>query len=45
VKKFTKEEFKIIIALDEPSDKILRIIRKYGLKATISDKRRGNGEL
>ncbi len=41
VKKFTKEEFEIIIAVDEPSDKILRIIRKYGLKATISDKRRG----
>ena len=41
VKKLMSKGFEIIIAVDEPSDEILRIIREYGLKATISDKRRG----
>ena len=41
VKKLMSKGFEIIIAADEPSDEILRITRKYGLKATISDKRRG----
>jgi len=41
VKKLMTEGLEIIIAVDEPSDEILEIIRKYGLKATISDKRRG----
>lgn len=41
VKKLMSKGFEIIIAADEPSDEILKIIEKYGLKATISDKRRG----
>ena len=41
VKKLMAKGFEIIVAADEPSGEILRIIRKYGLKATISDKRRG----
>jgi len=45
VKKLMAKGFEIIVATDEPSGEILRIIRKYGLKATISDKRRGNGDL
>ncbi|RLI74798.1 glycosyltransferase family 2 protein [Archaeoglobales archaeon] len=41
VKKLMKEGFEIIIAMDEPNDELLRIVRRYTLKATISDKRRG----
>jgi len=41
VRKLTDRGFEIIIAADEPNDKILRIVREYGLKATISEKRRG----
>ncbi len=40
VKKLMDRGFEIIIAADEPNDEILRIIREYGLKTTISDKRR-----
>jgi len=41
VRNLTRKGFEVIIAADEPSNEILRIIRKYRLKATISDKRRG----
>jgi len=33
VKKLMVKGFEIVIAADEPSSKILRTIRKYGLKA------------
>ena len=41
VRNLTRKGFEVIIAADEPSNEILKIIRKYRLKATISDKRRG----
>lgn len=44
VKKLMNEGFEIIVAADKPSDELLRIIRKYGLKATISDERGESGE-
>jgi len=41
VKKLIKEGFEVIVAVDEPNEEILRIVREYGLKATISERRRG----
>lgn len=41
VKKLKEKGFEVIVAVDEPSDEILRIVREYDLKATISEKRRG----
>ena len=41
VKKLKKKGFEVIVAVDEPSDEILRIVREHDLKATISEKRRG----
>jgi cellulose synthase/poly-beta-1,6-N-acetylglucosamine synthase-like glycosyltransferase len=41
VKRLLNKGFEVVVAVDEPNDEILRIIRKYGLKATLSDKRRG----
>ncbi|WP_290723940.1 glycosyltransferase family 2 protein [Archaeoglobus sp.] len=36
-----KEGFDVILAVDEPEDDVFEIMRKYNLKATISEKRRG----
>ncbi|RLI83225.1 MAG: glycosyltransferase family 2 protein [Archaeoglobales archaeon] len=33
--------FEIVLAVDEPSDDLLRLIEEYGVKATLSDDRRG----
>ena len=41
VKKLKELGFEVIIAADEPNKELLEIIHRYGLKATISDKRRG----
>lgn len=41
VKKLKEKGFEVIVAVDEPSDEILRIVREHDLKATISEKRRG----
>ena len=41
VKKLKEKGFEVIVAVDEPSDEILRIVREHDLKATISGKRRG----
>ncbi|AIY89329.1 glycosyltransferase [Geoglobus acetivorans] len=35
------EGFEVILAVDEPDDELLQIIERYGLKATVSHKRRG----
>jgi len=41
VKKLIDMGFEVIVAADEPSKDVIEIIEKYGLKATISEKRRG----
>jgi len=41
VKKLISDGFEIIIAVDEPNEEILRIIKEYNLKHTVSNKRRG----
>lgn len=41
VKKLKEKGFEVIVAVDEPNDEILRIVREHDLKATISEKRRG----
>ena len=41
VKKLIHNGFEIIIAVDEPNEEILRIIKEYNLKHTVSNKRRG----
>jgi len=41
VKKLKDKVFEIVVAADKPNSELLKIIKKYGLKATISSKRRG----
>ncbi len=41
VKRLISNGFEIIIAVDEPNEEVLRIIKEYNLKHTISNKRRG----
>jgi len=41
VKKLIHNGFEIIIAVDEPNEEIIRIIKEYNLKHTVSNKRRG----
>ncbi len=41
IKKLKSLGYEIIISVDEPENDILRIIKDYNLKATISEKRRG----
>ena len=41
VRKLIEDGFEVIIAADEPSDELNGIIKKYGLKASVSEKRRG----
>ncbi|WP_456329832.1 glycosyltransferase [Archaeoglobus sp.] len=36
-----KNGFDIILAVDEPDENVLEIIRKYNIRATVSEKRRG----
>jgi len=41
VKKLKDKVFEIVVAADKPNSELLKIIKKYRLKATISAKRRG----
>ncbi len=41
VRKLLDMGFEVIIAADEPNERLKEIIRKYELKATLSEKRRG----
>ncbi len=41
LKRFSKGDFEVVIAVDDPEDKILEIIQGYGVKASISKERRG----
>lgn len=41
VERLKKEHFDIVVAADEPDEEVIKIINEYGLKATISEKRRG----
>ncbi len=41
VKDLLKLGYEVIVAADDPNEKVLRILRRYPVKATISKKRRG----
>lgn len=41
IKDLLRSGYEVVVAADEPSDELLRILNKYNIKATISDRRRG----
>ncbi len=41
VRRLKKEGFDIILAADEPDEEVMEVVRKYNIRATVSEKRRG----
>jgi len=41
IKELLKRGYEVVVAVDEPSENVLRILKSYPVKATVSNKRRG----
>ncbi len=41
IEELLRSGYEVVVAADEPSDELIRILNKYDIKATISNKRRG----